>query len=65
MEYEYIQQSVAYIKKKRNLHMDNGGGQTNDTCSLLITTTISCCLQGVTQNFVNNAKALPALSNLL
>lgn len=65
MEYEYIQQSVAYIKKKETSIWTTGGGQTNDTCSLLITTTISCCLQGVTQNFVNNAKALPALSNLL
>lgn len=64
MEYEYIQQGVAYIKKKRNLHMDNGGAKPM-TCSLLITTTISCCLQGVTQNFVNHAKALPACRNLL
>lgn len=64
MEYEYIQQSVAYIKKKET-SIWTTGGQTNDTCSLLITTTISCCLQGVTQNFVNHAKALPALSNLL
>lgn len=65
MEYEYIQQSVAYIKKKKKPPYGQRGRQTNDTCSLLITTTISCCLQGVTQNFVNNAKALPALSNLL
>lgn len=64
MEYEYIQQGVAYIKKKKKPPYGQRGAKPM-TCSLLITTTISCCLQGVTQNFVNHAKALPACRNLL